>query len=166
MKDVVRHNLSLKKFIYPQVYESVKKNERVQQNIKRLAEIETDNIVEDESNELDESEVYEKMLKKHGKRAIEILKSMQSNLNHSFLLATSYVLHKAFPRILSGITINSNKAKMLVDAKKAMPGKPFVFLPLHRSHLDYILLTFYLFNNNIRSPLVAAGENLKIPVFG
>ncbi len=127
--------------------------------------METDKIVETKKV-TDEYEVYEKNLNNHRKRAVDILKSMQSNLNHSFLFATSYVLHKAFPKILSGIFCNANKAKMLADAKKAMPGVPFIFLPLHRSHMDYMLLTFYLFNNNIKSPLVAAGENLKIPVFG
>jgi glycerol-3-phosphate O-acyltransferase 1/2 len=50
--------------------------------------------------------------------------------------------------------------------KASSTGLPLVFLPLHRSHLDYILISFILLNNNIRSPLVAAGDNLKIPVFG
>lgn len=43
---------------------------------------------------------------------------------------------------------------------------PLVFLPLHRSHLDYILISFILLNNNVRAPLVAAGDNLRIPFFG
>lgn len=43
---------------------------------------------------------------------------------------------------------------------------PVIFLPTHRSHLDYILLTFVLFNYNIKAPYVAAGENLLIPFFG
>lgn len=41
-----------------------------------------------------------------------------------------------------------------------------VYLPLHRSHLDYILVTYLLYLNGMRVPLVAAGDNLLIPIFG
>jgi glycerol-3-phosphate O-acyltransferase 1/2 len=50
--------------------------------------------------------------------------------------------------------------------KASNTGLPLIFLPMHRSHLDYILISFILLNSNIRSPLVAAGNNLRIPVFG
>jgi glycerol-3-phosphate O-acyltransferase 1/2 len=43
---------------------------------------------------------------------------------------------------------------------------PVIFLPTHRSHFDYILITFLLFNYDIRAPHVAAGDNLLIPFFG
>jgi len=43
---------------------------------------------------------------------------------------------------------------------------PVIFLPTHRSHLDYVLIAFILFAYDIRTPLVAAGDNLHIPLFG
>ena len=43
---------------------------------------------------------------------------------------------------------------------------PVIFLPTHQSHMDYILLTFILFNYDLRAPHVAAGDNLRIPIFG
>jgi len=43
---------------------------------------------------------------------------------------------------------------------------PVIFLPTHRSHLDYVLISFILFAYNIRTPHVAAGDNLLIPFFG
>ena len=45
-------------------------------------------------------------------------------------------------------------------------GKPLIFLPSHRSHLDYILITFILWHFGIRAPYVAAGDNLNIFGFG
>jgi glycerol-3-phosphate O-acyltransferase 1/2 len=39
-------------------------------------------------------------------------------------------------------------------------------LPTHRSHLDYILVTWIMYNTDIRAPHVAAGDNLIIPIFG
>ncbi len=42
---------------------------------------------------------------------------------------------------------------------------PVIILPMHRSHLDYILMSFILHIYGIRVPFVAAGDNLNIPVF-
>ena len=38
---------------------------------------------------------------------------------------------------------------------------PFVILPSHRSHLDYLVLSYVLLKQNIRLPLVAAGDNMN-----
>ena len=43
---------------------------------------------------------------------------------------------------------------------------PVIMMPTHRSHLDYILVTFILFCYDMKAPHVAAGDNLLIPVFG
>ena len=43
---------------------------------------------------------------------------------------------------------------------------PVILLPTHRSHLDYILITFILFNLDLKAPHVAAGDNLLMPIFG
>lgn len=42
---------------------------------------------------------------------------------------------------------------------------PLVFLPVHKSHIDYLLITFILFCHNIKAPHIAAGNNLNIPIF-
>lgn len=54
------------------------------------------------------------------------------------------------------------------DCSKKRKGQniPILYLPIHRSHLDYILISFILYMNNITPPLVAAGDNLMIPFFG
>lgn len=41
---------------------------------------------------------------------------------------------------------------------------PLVFLPVHKSHIDYLLITFILFCHNIKAPHIAAGNNLDIPI--
>lgn len=156
VKDLFRHNWSRTKFDYPRVYDAVMNSDRVNYEIRRVAGIKTE----------EEKDDFESNLKRQKQRAVDLLKDMHTNLTHLILFLTSFILHKAFPRILSGITVNSKKARMLKAAQRTMPGVPFIFLPLHRSHMDYVLLTFYLFNNSIRSPLVAAGNNLKIPIFG
>jgi glycerol-3-phosphate O-acyltransferase 1/2 len=63
-------------------------------------------------------------------------------------------------------SVVAHPAQLQMLKKASNTGLPLIFLPMHRSHLDYILISFILLNNNIRSPLVAAGDNLRIPVFG
>lgn len=41
-----------------------------------------------------------------------------------------------------------------------------VYVPCHRSHMDYLLLSYVIFKRGLRIPYVAAGDNLNIPVLG
>ncbi|XP_033126432.1 glycerol-3-phosphate acyltransferase 1, mitochondrial-like [Anneissia japonica] len=43
-------------------------------------------------------------------------------------------------------------------------GVPLVFVPMHRSHLDYVLLSFILHNYGVKAPHIAAGDNLNLPI--
>jgi glycerol-3-phosphate O-acyltransferase 1/2 len=81
-----------------------------------------------------------------------------------FCRLTSYVLYKLLPLFLTKVVVNREQVQRIKEA--ADSGIPLIFLPNHRSHLDYILMTFILVNNGIKAPLVAAGDNLNIPLFG
>lgn len=76
------------------------------------------------------------------------------------------MLYKLLPCFLRGVAAHPAQIDMLRDVAESAKDTPLIFMPLHRSHLDYILISFILLNNNIRSPLVAAGNNLRIPFFG
>lgn len=41
-----------------------------------------------------------------------------------------------------------------------------VYLPNHRSHVDYLILSYLLFTEGIAIPYIAAGDNLDLPVIG
>lgn len=45
-------------------------------------------------------------------------------------------------------------------------GVPILYLPLHRSHLDYQLITWVVWHWGIRLPHVAAGDNLNLSGLG
>jgi glycerol-3-phosphate O-acyltransferase len=44
--------------------------------------------------------------------------------------------------------------------------KEVVYVPCHRSHFDYLLLGFILYEQGLHTPHIAAGINLNIPVVG
>src|SRR4030095_4536718 len=41
-----------------------------------------------------------------------------------------------------------------------------VYVPSHRSHIDYLLLSYLLYYHGLMIPLIAAGDNLDMPVIG
>ncbi len=46
------------------------------------------------------------------------------------------------------------------------PGQGIVYVPCHRSHIDYLLLSFVILRHGLMPPHIAAGANLNIPVVG
>ncbi|XP_070498009.1 glycerol-3-phosphate acyltransferase 1, mitochondrial-like [Chironomus tepperi] len=159
----IAQNLRVKKYKYKPIFESVFNHKRVQHEIERVAK---DAVRESDVSFEMEDIYYEKMLDKSKKRAYKLLCDMRHTLSDGLLRLTSYVLYKLLPWFLSGVVAHPAQIEMLKVAQKKLPNTPLVFLPLHRSHLDYILVTFILLNNDIQCPQVCAGENLNIPVFG
>ncbi len=45
-------------------------------------------------------------------------------------------------------------------------GHEVIYVPCHRSHIDYLLLSYLLFRNGLTPPHIAAGINLNMPVIG
>ena len=106
----------------------------------------------------------EEALIKSSERAKSILERMQSSLSDFMLRMTAWTLYKLLPCFIKSAAIQSQHVEMLQKANEA--NVPLIFMPLHRSHLDYVLMSFLTLTNNIRSPLIAAGDNLRIPFFG
>ena len=41
-----------------------------------------------------------------------------------------------------------------------------VYVPCHRSHMDYLLLAYVIYKWGLSVPYVAAGDNLNVPIIG
>ena len=50
--------------------------------------------------------------------------------------------------------------------KSISKDNALVYVPCHRSHIDYCALTFILYENGLMLPQIAAGNNLNLPVLG
>ena len=112
----------------------------------------------------DEGVTGEKAIAQAEERAKTILLRMQSAISDTLLRITAWLLYKLLPRFIKSAIVQPTQIEMLKKANDS--GLPLVFLPLHRSHLDYIMISFILLINDVRNPLIAAGDNLKIPFFG
>lgn len=98
------------------------------------------------------------------RKAKKILQEMVACISPAMIRLTGWVLLKLFNGFFWNIQIHKGQLEMV---KKASTEKcsPLVFLPVHKSHIDYLLLTFILFCHNIKAPHIAAGNNLNIPIF-
>jgi len=161
------HNDAVLKHAIKQAAEQTLREQRYAKNGHRLLTRSASGDQEAQEEEDEKRGIsYQAILRKQEQRAISILKDMGSTLNNGLLAFTSWILYKLLPCFLSGVVTNTKQIEMLKTATERSPGTPLIFVPLHRSHLDYIMVTWILTNNDIRSPLVAAGNNLQIPVFG
>jgi glycerol-3-phosphate O-acyltransferase len=59
--------------------------------------------------------------------------------------------------------------KGLSRVKAASQKAPLILLPCHKSHIDYLILSYVLYHNNMPCPHIAAGKNLSFwpmgPIF-
>lgn len=100
----------------------------------------------------------------HRRRALSIFERMRASISTALLRVAVWFMHRIMSRMLTGVYVPKGQIEMLKRAVEQ--NVPMVYLPLHRSHLDYILVTYLLYLNGMRIPLVAAGDNLLIPLFG
>ncbi|KAK9877273.1 hypothetical protein WA026_017664 [Henosepilachna vigintioctopunctata] len=159
MSDIC-YNWKMKNFNYVlPLDDCILEDERTKMSIERM----TREQLDDAKNKDDES-LYDRLLEINTKRATKLLKDLKSALNDYVLRCSNWFFHKMFPLFLNSVLVHPGQINMIKEASKS--GLPLIFLPLHRSHLDYLLLTYITYNNGIKCPIVAAGDNLRLPFFG
>jgi len=60
--------------------------------------------------------------------------------------------------VYDGLSVDSEGLARLRQLSKKMP---FVIISCHRSHIDYLLLSYVFYKNNIQLPFIAAGNNMS-----
>ncbi|KAJ7984595.1 hypothetical protein DPEC_G00356410 [Dallia pectoralis] len=105
-----------------------------------------------------------KAVSKVRRKARGFLQEMVANISPAFIRLTGWALLKLFNGFFWSIQIHKGQLEMVKKAATEY-NAPLVFLPVHKSHIDYLLITFILFCHNIKAPHIAAGNNLNIPIF-
>ena len=62
--------------------------------------------------------------------------------------------------------MGSDRSFVCAAALSACGAGALVLLPCHKSHVDYLLLSYLLYEYDIHVPLIAAGDNLSFPIVG
>jgi glycerol-3-phosphate O-acyltransferase len=84
-----------------------------------------------------------------------------ANYSHTFVRIAERILSRFLTRVYDGIEVRN--AGYL---DRLPPGCEIVYMPCHRSHVDYLLLSYVIYKRGYAVPYVAAGVNLNLPVVG
>ncbi len=71
------------------------------------------------------------------------------------------LLNAFWNRFYSGIKVFN-----IDPVKKIALTHQLVYVPCHRSHVDYLLLSYVIFHEGLALPYIAAGNNLDMPIIG
>jgi glycerol-3-phosphate O-acyltransferase len=91
------------------------------------------------------------------KHALEIA----ANYSHTFVRIAERILNRFLHRVYDGIEVRNAD---YID--RLPPACEIVYVPCHRSHFDYLLLSYVIYQRGYAVPYVAAGVNLNLPVIG
>nr|XP_048306157.1 dihydroxyacetone phosphate acyltransferase isoform X3 [Myodes glareolus] len=86
--------------------------------------------------------------------AREILEEMSHRLRMGAIRFFAFVLSKIFKQIFSKVCVNEEGIQKL---QRAVLEHPVVLLPSHRSYIDFLMLSFVLYNYDLPVPVIAAG---------
>lgn len=99
------------------------------------------------------------------RNALAMLNEIAANFSYRMLRITDFVLTWAWNRLYQGLKVtNADPVREL-----AQNGHEIVYAPCHRSHMDYLLLSYVLYRQGLVPPHIAAGINLNFwpagPIF-
>ncbi len=92
------------------------------------------------------------------KKADGYLEEIAAGYSPAYIKIFSVLVGWIIRTMFDGVTINNNA---LNKVKRLALKGPLVLIPCHKSHIDYLILSYLLYHNNMPVPLVAAGKNLS-----
>ena len=91
-------------------------------------------------------------------RARGMLEEMEGSPDTNAIAALDKAFEAVVPRLYSGMELDQEGLARLREASK---DATLILLPSHKSHFDYILLTYIFYHHHLPLPTVAAGDNLN-----
>jgi glycerol-3-phosphate O-acyltransferase len=100
---------------------------------------------------------HERALARARRFALEIA----SDYSYGAVRALELFLSWLWPHLYDGIETHN------IDVvTRIAPNRGIVYVPTHRSHIDYLLLSYLLHQQGLTPPHIAAGANLNLPLVG
>ncbi len=97
-------------------------------------------------------------LKKTNKKAAAYINEIAANYNLRVINFGNWMLTWIFKNIFEGLMVNQKEINRM---REKYTEAPLILVPCHKSHLDYLLLPYVMFRNNMPCPHIAAGKNLS-----
>jgi len=99
------------------------------------------------------------------KQALALMDEIAGDYRDSMIRFGERTLNWLWNRLYKGIDVHNSSALREV----AQDGHEIIYVPCHRSHMDYLLLTYVIYHEGLVTPRIAAGINLNFwpagPIF-
>ena len=103
----------------------------------------------------------ERSLEKAERKARDYVLEIAADVSPTTIRIVERFLHWLWRRIYDGIELNH-----MERVHELARDKELIYVPCHRSHIDYLLLGYITYAEGLHLPHIAAGINLNIPVVG
>lgn len=87
--------------------------------------------------------------------------AIAANVSYNTIRVLDIILTRLWNKIYNGIVLSG-----IEPVRELAKDNEIVYVPCHRSHIDYLLLSYSLHRNGLNVPHIAAGENLNMPIVG
>lgn len=87
--------------------------------------------------------------------------TIAADVSYGTIRVLDVLLTRLWNKIYNGVRING-----IEPVRELAKDNEIVYVPCHRSHIDYLLLSYCLYKHGLNVPHIAAGENLNMPVVG
>jgi glycerol-3-phosphate O-acyltransferase len=94
-------------------------------------------------------------------QAARYAEEIAANYSHAFVRFLERLLTWLWNRLYDGVSVGH-----LETLERVAQGNEVVYVPCHRSHMDYLLLSYVIYVNGYPVPHIAAGINLNLPIVG
>lgn len=84
-----------------------------------------------------------------------------ANYSHWFVTLMYGVLSRLWNRLYDGVELAN-----FSSLESVAEGSEIIYVPCHRSHMDYLLMSYVVYHKGYAVPHIAAGINLNMPVVG
>ncbi|TMW55748.1 hypothetical protein Poli38472_010630 [Pythium oligandrum] len=101
------------------------------------------------------------------RRVRRIFDSLKSDMVMPAVRCLGWILTKTWRMLFSGMHVDVESLQRVREVLEASsPNVSVVFTPTHKTHLDYLIISYLCFAYGIPLPRIAAGNNLDLPLIG
>lgn len=95
------------------------------------------------------------------RRAVGYINEIVSDYSYSTVRFADMALTRLWTQLYDGVEVhNFNTVRELAKDYQV------IYTPCHRSHVDYLLLSYIIHRRGLMVPYIAAGDNLNLPLVG
>jgi len=95
------------------------------------------------------------------RKAAKYANEIAADVSYPTVRILHRLLRRLWTQLYDGVELSGiDRLKEVVD------GCELIYVPCHRSHIDYLLLSYILYVQGFSLPHIAAGVNLNLPVVG